>query len=246
MRELREMAEAMEIKVGKPTKASGTRWVPHLLRALAVLLQKKFQAIVSHFEHRAETRDSSAEMQGRGSNLSEKLKAYKFQLHLHLMWDILEEISKISLIFQKDTISISQVKAEIERASQALENMRRRPGRHLAAFQEEVGDGTMFKGVSLTRNNTDDRLFEQSKAAIIIDAKQFLASRFEDFSSPVLKACGVISNNKSWPKDRNNLGLYGEEELVTVAQHFQAVLRRNAFDLEVAKDEWLISKTVLL
>ena len=153
------MAEAMEIKVGKPTKASGTRWVPHLLRALAVLLQKNFQAIVSHFEHTAEARDSSAEIQGRGGNLSKKLKAYKFQLHLHSMWDILEEISKISLIFQKDTISISQVKAEIERASQALENMRRRPGRHLAALEEEVGDGTMFKGVSLTRNNTDDRLF---------------------------------------------------------------------------------------
>ncbi|RMX37875.1 hypothetical protein pdam_00007052 [Pocillopora damicornis] len=106
--------------------------------------------------------------------------------------------------------------------------MRRRPGKHLAALEEEVGDGTMFKG--------------QSKAAIIIDAKQFLASRFEDFSSPVLKACCVISNNKSWPKDKNDLGLYGEEELVTVAQHFQPVLRRNAFDLEVAKDQWLSLK----
>ena len=115
------------------------------------------------------------------------------------------------------------MKAEIELASQALENMRRRPWEHLAALEEEVGDGTMFKGVSLIRNNTDDRLFEQSKAAIIIDAKQFLASRFEDFSAPVLKACCVISNNKSWPKDKNDLGVYGEEELVTVAQHFQAV-----------------------
>ena len=79
-------------------------------------------------------------MQGRGRNLAEKLKAYKFQLHLHLMWDMVEDISKMSLIFQKDAISISQVKAEIEQASQALEYMRRRPGRHLAAFQEEVGD----------------------------------------------------------------------------------------------------------
>ena len=213
-----------------------------MLHALAVLLRKNFQATVSHFEHTAEARDPSAEMQGRGRNLSKKLKAYKFQLHLHLMWDILEEISKISLIFQKDTTSISQVKAEIERAGQSLENMRRRPGRHLAAFKEEVGDTTLFKGVSLTRNNTDDGLFEQSRAAIIIDAKQFLASRFEDFSSPVLKACGVISNYKSWPKDRNDLGLYGEQELVTVAQHIQAVLRSNAFDLEVAKNQWLSLK----
>ena len=87
-----------------------------------------------------------------------------------------------------------------------------------------------------------DRLFEQSKAAIIFEAKQFRASRFEDFSSPVLKACGVVSNHKSWPKDRNHLGLYGEEELVTVVQHFQVVLRSNAFDLEVAKDQWLSPK----
>ena len=57
--------------------------------------------------------------------LAKKLKAYKFQLHLHLMWDILEEISKISLIFQKDAFSISQVKAEIEQSSQPLENMQR-------------------------------------------------------------------------------------------------------------------------
>ena len=55
------------------------------------------------------------------------------------MFDILEKISKISLIFQKDAIYTSQVKAEIERASQALENMQRRPGKHLAAFQEKVG-----------------------------------------------------------------------------------------------------------
>ena len=42
LRELRKLAEAMEIKVAKPTKASGTRWVPHLLRALAVPSSNRF------------------------------------------------------------------------------------------------------------------------------------------------------------------------------------------------------------
>ena len=41
LRELQELTKAMEIKVGKPTKASGARLVLHLLRALPVLLQKK-------------------------------------------------------------------------------------------------------------------------------------------------------------------------------------------------------------
>lgn len=31
VRELKELADAMEVKVDKPTKAAGTRWVPHFL-----------------------------------------------------------------------------------------------------------------------------------------------------------------------------------------------------------------------
>ena len=137
------------------------------------------------------------------------------------------------------------MKAEIERASQALENMQRQPGKHLASFKEEVGDATLFKGVRLTRNNTTqmtDCLSKVKQQLSLMLIKQFLVSRFEDFNSPVLKACVVISNYKSWPKDRNDLGLFGEQELVTVAQHFQAVLRSNAFDLEEAKDQWLSLK----
>ena len=69
LKELRELAEAMEVRVGKPTKADGTRWVPHLLRALKILLDKNFSVLVSHFEHTAEARDSSAIMQGRAKNV---------------------------------------------------------------------------------------------------------------------------------------------------------------------------------
>ena len=63
--------------MGKPTKADGTRWVPHLLRALKILLDKNFSVLVSHFEHTAEARDSSAIMQGRAKNVTKKLKSYK-------------------------------------------------------------------------------------------------------------------------------------------------------------------------
>ena len=55
------------------------------------------------------------------------------------MRDILEEISKISLIFQKDAISISQVKAEIERASEALENMQDNLEDILLPFKKKLG-----------------------------------------------------------------------------------------------------------
>ena len=34
VRELKDLADAMEINVGKPTKTDWTRWVSHLLRAI--------------------------------------------------------------------------------------------------------------------------------------------------------------------------------------------------------------------
>ena len=37
MRELKEVAESMEVRAYKAVKADGTRWVPHLQRALSVL-----------------------------------------------------------------------------------------------------------------------------------------------------------------------------------------------------------------
>ena len=47
------------------------------------------------------------------------------------------------------------------------------------------------------------------------------------------------SVQKSWQRDRIDLGLYQEQELVTVAlEHFQAVLSSNGFDLDLAKGQW--------
>lgn len=40
VRELKELAEAMEVNVGKHTRADGTRWVPHFSRAIEVWVQR--------------------------------------------------------------------------------------------------------------------------------------------------------------------------------------------------------------
>ena len=57
----------------RTVKADGTQWVPHLERALTVLLTKNFQLIVLHFEHAVEARDSTKDMQGRSQNYLKKL-----------------------------------------------------------------------------------------------------------------------------------------------------------------------------
>ena len=55
--------------------------------------------------HRHET--SSAQMQGRAKTYSKKLKSFKFLKFMHLLLDVIKEVSKASLLFQRDDVTVS-------------------------------------------------------------------------------------------------------------------------------------------
>lgn len=84
VRELKELAESMEVRAYKAIKADGTRWVPHMQRALNILLSKNFQVVVLHFQHTSQARNASNQMQGRAVNYSKKFTSYKFVAIMHL------------------------------------------------------------------------------------------------------------------------------------------------------------------
>ena len=167
VRELKELAESMQVKAYKAVKADGTRWVPHLKRALDVLLLKNYYSVVTHLQHTSQARDSSVTIQGRASNYCKKLVSYKFLLFLHLLLDIVTAISKLSLQFQDDKIAISQLQDKVNALSSTLDAFKVRPGEHLNSFQQEVGDGNLYKGLDLTRSEHDATSFARSKDEII-------------------------------------------------------------------------------
>ena len=111
--ELKDLAQTMGDRAYRIVKADGTRWGPHLERALTVLLTKNFQLIVLHFEHAVEARDSSKDMQGRAQNYLEKLKSYKFLAFLHLLLDVTKEFSHVSLLFQKNDVSVPEIQDRV-------------------------------------------------------------------------------------------------------------------------------------
>ena len=101
VRELKEIAESMEVRAYKAVKANGTRWVPHLQRALSVLLLKNFQVIVMHLQHLSQGRDTSLQMQGRAHNYNKKLTSYKFVavfIHCLTLWG---HLAKSALPFKR-------------------------------------------------------------------------------------------------------------------------------------------------
>jgi len=107
--------------------------------------------------------------------------------------DIATEISKVSLVFERNEVTISEVKREVDRANIPLENMDRRAGRHLQTFLDVVGEACVFQDVNLKRVEGTANVFSRDKQEKISDAKEFLEEKLENFSSLTLNAAIVLT-----------------------------------------------------
>ena len=243
VRELKELAESMEVRAYKAIKADGTRWVPHMQRALNILLSKNFQVVVLHFQHTSQARDASNQMQGRAVNYSKKFTSYKFVAIMHLLLDIVDALSKVSLSFQEDGITISRVQDNLTALLAKLESFKERPGQQLNSFLTEVGDGNTFKGIELQRD-ADRQAINAIQASAVNAAMTFIQERFEGMETdPVLSAAAVLTNHRGWPvTDRHRLLLHGENEIQTLHGHFQVPLEQHNFSLHDCLDEWMSLK----
>ena len=215
-----ELAELLYERAYKAVKADGSRWIPHLGRALNVLLTKNYKLIVMHFQHASEARDSSAEMRGRAKNYAKKLTSYLFVKFLHFLLDIIQQVSKVSLVFQRDDSTIALVQDKINTLTATLDAFKIRSGQHLRSFELSVGADFSFNGVILSKKTGDDASFDTTKDTVIELAKQFINSRFSNFKEdPVLKAAACITEPLLWPHDRMSLLVYGEENLDSLKDH---------------------------
>ena len=71
------------------------------------------------------------------------------------MLDVLAVFKALSLLFQKDNIVKSAAKDGLYSTELQLRAMIARPGKNLQDFLDEVGDGHIYKGVTLKRMPND-------------------------------------------------------------------------------------------
>ena len=171
LRELREVADALEVSVLKPVNVMGTRWVSHLSRALTVLL-KNMQHIVLHLQHTVEARSSSSEIQGRVKLVSRQLQSLKTVMFMHFILDVLEETSIVSQVFQKESSTLTKVCTALQRVELGMSAMVGRPAQNLQMFLENcITDGscTKFKDVELVGDYEEEIAALTAVKARIID-----------------------------------------------------------------------------
>jgi len=232
LRELKQIGEVLEEKVLKPTKLAGTRWLPHIHRALNVLV-KGFKVLLAHFEHIRESRSGTAEVQARATWISKKLKDYKFLYTVFFVLDILEVLSVLSLKFQQDDLTLSAMFDAISTANLSLIELRTVNGRELSDFLGKVdAQKKTYKDIQLVNVNMDED-FTREKHVIVDMIVAALDNRFEPMENdPVLKAASSILTFSDWPQNRNDLATFGNEDMALLLEHFHTVLDRNGCDVD--------------
>ena len=239
LRELNELAQVLELSVLKPVSLLGTRWTPHLHRGLKVFLHN-FGIIYTHFQNTAaQGNGASAVMQGRARKITTQMSDFKQVLFMHFMLDALDVVSHLSLVMQKDAVTLAEVKDSIERTRLSMQALVVRPGAKLSQFLEAVGDhGNHFKGVELNRQDGDIAAFTRLKERVIGSMVAYVNTRFANVNTNDVIAAFDMFNTSLWPDRDDELTLYGEQELNTLVDHFKLLLERNDFDLELVDQEW--------
>ncbi|XP_066272600.1 zinc finger protein 862-like [Branchiostoma lanceolatum] len=253
-RELHDLGEALSVKVVKPGNISGCRWLPHMSRALEALVTD-YKAIVVHFENLANdlnNNEASVKMRGRAKKLHKSLTQYKMVEFIHVMLDVLQELKEVSLLFQKDGLSLQDVTDGLQQVAISLVQMQMTPGPKLRKFLDDVDPwpARTYLDVELKRAERDNEMMTTVKDRMIDDFCDFLTVRFGNLEGGVFKAATTLFDHTSWPDnmDHRQLAEFGIDSLNCFMNQFQHILQQcDDFESQDnARQEWLELKVVVV
>lgn len=233
-KEVAEVAEIMEEHFYKPEKANGTRWVDHKLRSAAKLIAN-WKLIVIHLQSYIEDKSNKAEDRAKGKGILKKVMEYKLIWFLHFMRDLLNEIAKLSLLLQREDVTLPSIMIKVRSVQLALSEMMDNPGCNLQRFQEEL-NGAVYKEHTLTHVVAQNAL-TQERRRITQELRDCLDSRFSSLQEPIYKSCNIF-DHRNWPDEEAALVQYGRNELQVITDHFQHILNNCGCDVDAAFSEW--------
>ncbi|XP_023930781.1 zinc finger protein 862-like [Lingula anatina] len=137
LRELESIADIMDEQFLKPERANGTRWVEHKQKALAKL-EKTWRSIVVHLESYASDMTNRAEDRAKARGINNRLLQYKVVLYMHFLLDVFDQMSQLSLLFQRDDITVPSVVLKCEHVQLMLTSLLTVNGSYLESFYQHA------------------------------------------------------------------------------------------------------------
>ncbi|XP_041353824.1 zinc finger protein 862-like [Gigantopelta aegis] len=242
--ELQRTAETFGEHVVKPSRSQGTRWIDHRRKALTALIQD-YRCIVTQLQEQGSElrKDIPAGDRAKMRGYSKLMTSHRFVLYLASYQDLVEDLAELSLSLQDDNLPISGVRANIDLAQANLISMVNNPGRNLRRVLLETtaaeNDGVVrFKGIELVTSPSEVDTFNRKSKEIIERITICISSRFRNFvDDPVLSAADILDPT-NYPTDHQALAVYGQKEITTLTDHFNALLVKKGCQVDEIEREW--------
>uniref|UniRef100_A0A671L9Z4 PR domain containing 11 n=1 Tax=Sinocyclocheilus anshuiensis TaxID=1608454 RepID=A0A671L9Z4_9TELE len=218
MAELRTTAPTLSEETEFLGDIRAVRWIigePNVLNALI----KDYLEVVAHLK-------SISSQTQRGDAAAIALSLLQFLLDyqsvklIYFLLDIIAVFSRLAFIFQGDYLLPSQVDAKMEDAINEIGQLVDSPGEYLQEFEDNFRES--FNGVELKNLRVAESKFQSIREKICQRSQGILAQRFDPRSCTVVQACKIL-DLASWPLNRDDLGAYGEEEILVIFDHLETI-----------------------
>uniref|UniRef100_A0A1A8GAA0 HAT C-terminal dimerisation domain-containing protein n=2 Tax=Nothobranchius korthausae TaxID=1143690 RepID=A0A1A8GAA0_9TELE len=232
---LKASFESLGKKPLMPTRATGTRWVSHLLTALDHFL-RGYSAIVQHLEQ-IQSPDSTgvrSDQQAKARNYYRAATSLDVIKYTWFLFDVLAHLSNLSRKMQKTNVTMAALHEALQSTKTVLLTYKRKPGPMLQSF----GNKTTFEGRELSG---DGRSFQSSHPNLIDDLVANTENRFGHVKGGVLHATN-IADFGFWP-DKVNMTDFGDAAVDILVGHFKPVLEDAGVQVDKVADEWTILRS---
>ncbi|XP_016408901.1 zinc finger protein 862-like isoform X2 [Sinocyclocheilus rhinocerous] len=218
MAELRTTAPTLSEETEFLGDIRAVRWIigePNVLNALI----KDYLEVVAHLKS-ISTQTQRGDAAAIALSLLQFLLDYQSVKLIYFLLDIIAVFSRLAFIFQGDYLLPSQVDAKIEDAIYEIGQLVDSPGEYLQEFEDNFRES--FNGVELKNLRVAESKFQSIREKVCQRSQGILAQRFDPRSRTVIQACQVL-DLASWPLNRDDLGAYGEEEILVIFDHLETI-----------------------
>ena len=206
-------------------------------RAL-VALQTHYAVPVAHLENTSTDKKEDA---AKATGILKVLKPDQSVKYLHFMIDVTSVLSRLSVQFQRDDITINEVVCGIGKSIIELRKLEK--GRvHYQGFCNRYSEqnGKLVCGkdnkqeLTLTHKGTNPM---PSFQKLLNGISSYLEKRFESLTTE------PVFDHRFWPMTREDLLHYGDDDVKTLMQHFAVLLSDE--EKKCILSEWLQFKLLL-
>ena len=253
-RELKELSEAYEKTITKPTKAHDTRWINHKYRAMERVLDN-YGPYTAHLESLCHTNSQAlkrAELVGQ----AKKWKDATYPMYMAVYLDILSPICRISIAMQSDfhdpvkvVKRLKEFRWTMAKLVLVLDETLDKEGSALTHFTKSMKEIKVkengkheYQGVQLKYYTHSFQSVKDHYLITVSNICECVEQHFESlFDSPIFESVESVRDNFTWPID-GDCGQFRNKEIDRLVNNYKDLLNLNGCEVSKVSEEWLTLK----